>query len=194
MLLTLTPPYSRTRIVSALPGRVRLHLPSLSQYNVAAVERRLLQLSSVRSVHANALTGNVLITFDPACMSTDTLLGIAATFETVPHAAHESVPATRSIRLRTSSAPGASRSLVSPSGLGFLLKGAGITGGLLGASSPLALLLGAVEAVQLLGDVRAHLRQPSGAHEQVCPTCGQPALPPPTPALASHVRLSASSL
>jgi cation-transporting ATPase I len=54
------------RLVHAIPGRVRIHLPGWSGQGQRALERQLRALPPVRSVQANGLTGNVLVIFDPA--------------------------------------------------------------------------------------------------------------------------------
>src|SRR5579859_2641746 len=54
------------RLVHALPGRARIHLPGWSGQGQRALEKRLRELPLVRSVQANGLTGNVLVLFDPA--------------------------------------------------------------------------------------------------------------------------------
>src|SRR3954470_2182497 len=52
------------RIVHALPGRVRVHLPDWDGRGQRALEARLRGLPGVLSARANALTRNVLIRFD----------------------------------------------------------------------------------------------------------------------------------
>ncbi|HET8629043.1 MAG TPA: hypothetical protein VFL91_16600, partial [Thermomicrobiales bacterium] len=54
------------RVLRALPGRVRVHLPEWSGQGEHALEARLRQIPGVRSAQANPLTRNVLIGFDPA--------------------------------------------------------------------------------------------------------------------------------
>jgi len=53
------------RLLRATPGRVRVHVPALSEHDPCAVESRLRQLSGVRGVQANPITDNILIRFDP---------------------------------------------------------------------------------------------------------------------------------
>jgi hypothetical protein len=48
-------------ILHTLPGRIRVHLPELTGQSKRAIEIRLRQIQGVRSVQANALTGNILI-------------------------------------------------------------------------------------------------------------------------------------
>ena len=64
----------RLRIVSLIPGRVRLHLPGWTAGDVEWVETRLCQVNGVESVQANPLTGNVLIRFDRRTTGEKTLL------------------------------------------------------------------------------------------------------------------------
>ena len=54
------------RLVHAVPGRVRLHLPGSSGQGLRHAEVQLRQMPGVRSARANPLTGNVLVYFDPA--------------------------------------------------------------------------------------------------------------------------------
>ena len=53
------------RLVHAVPGRVRLHLPGRSGQGLRHAEAQLRQVPGVRSAQANPLTGNVLVHFDP---------------------------------------------------------------------------------------------------------------------------------
>jgi hypothetical protein len=65
------------RVVHSLPGRVRVHLPGWSRPELTSLEHRLRQARGVRGVRANALTGNVLIHFDPGVVDmTKLLLGV----------------------------------------------------------------------------------------------------------------------
>ena len=54
------------RIVHAIPGRMRVHLPGWEGRGPRGLETRLRRMRGVSSAHANPLTGNVLIRFDPA--------------------------------------------------------------------------------------------------------------------------------
>lgn len=61
------PPTDRhpaARVVHALPGRVRVHVPALR--DGAGLEARVGAAAGVRAVRANARTGNVLVEFEPA--------------------------------------------------------------------------------------------------------------------------------
>jgi hypothetical protein len=62
------------RIVHALPGRVRIHLPGWAGENPDAVETPLRQAAGVRHVRADLLTGNILVHFDPKETNATTLL------------------------------------------------------------------------------------------------------------------------
>jgi len=66
------------RLVHAVAGRVRLHLPGWSGEGQQTVERRLRGIPGVRSVAATALTGNILVRFDPALTDGAALLRVAA--------------------------------------------------------------------------------------------------------------------
>ncbi len=52
------------RLLHALPGRLRVQLPWWSGQHPRQLEAQLRQMSGVRSVQANALTGNILISYD----------------------------------------------------------------------------------------------------------------------------------
>src|SRR3954470_15595631 len=62
------------RIVHALPGRVRMHLPDWDGRGQRAVEGRLRGLRGVLSAQANALTRNVLVRFDTEETDEETVL------------------------------------------------------------------------------------------------------------------------
>ena len=64
----------RLRILSLIPGRVRLHLSGWTAGDVEWVETRLCQVNGVESVQANPLTENVLIRFDRRTTGEKTLL------------------------------------------------------------------------------------------------------------------------
>jgi hypothetical protein len=68
---------TRLRIVHALPGRLRVHLPRLSAATHAEVGRALSplrRLAGVRRVSASPITGNVLVTYDPCRIDESRLL------------------------------------------------------------------------------------------------------------------------
>src|SRR5690242_6253171 len=52
------------RLLHALPGRLRVQLPWWSGQHPHQLEARLRQIPGARSVQANALTGNILISYD----------------------------------------------------------------------------------------------------------------------------------
>lgn len=53
------------RVLHTLPGRIRVHLPEWSGQGKRTIEATLRQVQGVQSVQTNALTGNILIYFDP---------------------------------------------------------------------------------------------------------------------------------
>ncbi len=53
------------RIVHAIPGRMRVHLPGWEGRGPRGLETRLRRVRGVNGARANPLTGNVLIRFDP---------------------------------------------------------------------------------------------------------------------------------
>ncbi|HSH39114.1 MAG TPA: hypothetical protein VK993_10035, partial [Chthoniobacterales bacterium] len=62
------------RILHAMPGRVRVHLPEWSGKGRREVESRLRELPGVQGVRADNVTGNVLVRFDPAAIDNDAIL------------------------------------------------------------------------------------------------------------------------
>src|SRR6516164_10183952 len=62
------------RIVHSSRGRLRIHLPLWTGKAERQIDERLGQIGGVHSVHANALTGNVLLQFDAALTSARALL------------------------------------------------------------------------------------------------------------------------
>lgn len=54
------------RIVHSLPGRVRIHVPTLSTLGAAELEARLERIDGVRQARASELTRNVLVEYDRA--------------------------------------------------------------------------------------------------------------------------------
>jgi hypothetical protein len=62
------------RVLHTVPGRIRVHLPAWSGQGQRKLETMLRQLQGVRSVQASALTGNVLIHFDPQVTTEPTIL------------------------------------------------------------------------------------------------------------------------
>ena len=66
-------------ILHTVPGRVRIHLPGWSGEGKRNLEANLRKVEGVRGVQANAVTGNILIQFDPTITSEQNLLTIAGT-------------------------------------------------------------------------------------------------------------------
>ena len=62
------------RVVHAIPGRMRVHLPGWEGRGARGVEAWLRRVRGVRSVRANSLTGNVLIRFDPTLANDEVIL------------------------------------------------------------------------------------------------------------------------
>lgn len=52
------------RILSRIPGRIRLRLPGGAEGDAERMENRLRRVEGVQSVQANPLTGNVLVYYD----------------------------------------------------------------------------------------------------------------------------------
>src|ERR1043165_1360068 len=62
------------RVVHSMRGRLRLHLPLWSGKGERQIEQELGGLHGVRSIQANAVTGNVLLLYDPELTSEQALL------------------------------------------------------------------------------------------------------------------------
>jgi hypothetical protein len=73
------------QILSLLPGRVRIHFADWPRWTCTEVEAHLACVDGVRAVRANALTGNVLIHFDPQRLSIDRLLRVLSALQTRFH-------------------------------------------------------------------------------------------------------------
>jgi magnesium-transporting ATPase (P-type) len=71
----------KPRILSSVPGRIRVHLPHWHGNGQRCLERRVRALPGVRRVEANSLTGNILIGFDPQATDENRLLTILGTAE-----------------------------------------------------------------------------------------------------------------
>src|SRR2546430_14976 len=78
------------RLLHALPGRLRVHLPRWRGGEQRGIERQLRALAGVRSVQVTPLTGNVLIRFDPAATNAQALLTALRTLEPGPQDVAES--------------------------------------------------------------------------------------------------------
>jgi len=80
----------RPQVLHALPGRIRVHLSGWSGQGTRSLEMHIRQIQGVRHVQATPVTGNVLISFDPAKTNEATLLQDLqkldlATIQTQPH-------------------------------------------------------------------------------------------------------------
>lgn len=62
------------RVLSVIPGRLRLHLTGWTNGSAERIEDFLRRINGVKSVQANLLTRNVLVQFDPLVTDADTLL------------------------------------------------------------------------------------------------------------------------
>ncbi|MBV9809115.1 MAG: HAD-IC family P-type ATPase [Solirubrobacterales bacterium] len=62
------------RVVHALPGRVRVHLPGWRPEERQALEQRVRALEGVHGARADPRTGNILVQFDPAAADPDSIL------------------------------------------------------------------------------------------------------------------------
>jgi hypothetical protein len=62
------------RVLSLVPGRVRLRLPGWTAGDAEPIEARLSRVAGVEDVQANPLTGNVLVRFECRSTSAETLL------------------------------------------------------------------------------------------------------------------------
>src|SRR5919112_760670 len=67
------------RIVHALPGRVRVHLPGWNGGGQRGLESRLRQVRGVHSAQASSLTRNVLVRFDPEATDEEDVLAAVRT-------------------------------------------------------------------------------------------------------------------
>jgi hypothetical protein len=56
---------NRIQILHSIPGRIRIHIPDWQNLERSALEHRLRVMPGVAAVHANPLTRNLLIHFDP---------------------------------------------------------------------------------------------------------------------------------
>jgi hypothetical protein len=68
---------SRARVIHRLPGRLRVHLPRWSGQDCRQLEEGFCLVPGVYSVHAEPLTGNVLIRFDSQTLTETDLLAAA---------------------------------------------------------------------------------------------------------------------
>lgn len=63
-----------------IPGRLRVRIPQVKRNEALAeaVQRRLAGLPGVTSTRANVVTGSVTVTYDPAAVTGDSLIGALA--------------------------------------------------------------------------------------------------------------------
>lgn len=73
----MTRPAALPHLISAVRGRIRLHLPDWFGAAERDVERRFGNLCGVHRARANGLTGNVLVHFDPARTDAPRILAFA---------------------------------------------------------------------------------------------------------------------
>ena len=71
----------KPRILSATPGRIRVHLSHWSGNGQRRLEQHVRAVPGVRRVEANAITGNILIGFDPRTTNEHTLLSVVGSAE-----------------------------------------------------------------------------------------------------------------
>jgi cation transport ATPase len=81
------------RVLHTVPGRVRVHVPGWSGQGKRRIETRLRAVQGVRSAQANALTGNILVQFDPRVTNEQTLLAMVHSLVTDTGSEPENDPA-----------------------------------------------------------------------------------------------------
>jgi hypothetical protein len=69
------------RVLSAIPGRLRVHLPGWHGERTDWVEAQLRQVLGVEAVQGSPLTGNVLIHFNPRATSAQAVLAAAGALD-----------------------------------------------------------------------------------------------------------------
>jgi cation-transporting ATPase I len=69
------------RVLHTIPGRVRIHIPVWSGGGRQHIETRLRQLPGISNVQANALTGNILVTFDPTTLNEQTIFNAVCSLD-----------------------------------------------------------------------------------------------------------------
>ena len=126
------------RIVSAIPGRLRLHVPACAPSALEAIEATLRDVRGIRSVKANALTGNLLVHFDQVVVSADELLVIVSGLSHTQERPLERAPSSRA-RMRLVHAPAV----------------ASIVLALIAARTPLQYLMAGAEALELVSGLSA---------------------------------------
>ena len=75
MMSIMTASGQELRLVHALPGRARIHVPWWAEQTERTAAPRLARLPGVRQVRGNPLTGNVLVLFDDAVTDLPAILG-----------------------------------------------------------------------------------------------------------------------
>src|SRR5260221_6794652 len=81
------------RVLHTVPGRVRVHMPGWSGQGKRSIETRLREVQGVRSAQANALTGNILVQFDPTVTNEQTILAMVNSLVTDASGEPENEPA-----------------------------------------------------------------------------------------------------
>src|SRR5436309_4831142 len=71
----------KPRVLHTIPGRLRVHVPGWEGQGKRSIETELRQIQGVQSVQANALTGNILVQFDPAVTNEQAILGTVSSLE-----------------------------------------------------------------------------------------------------------------
>lgn len=91
---------TQTLQIHRTPGRLRVRNPHLKQDRARALrtQSHVAQLSGVRSVHFNSLTGSMLIHFDPSGNTSESLLQAVLSSTSVP-------PSLPSLRVQDSTLP-----------------------------------------------------------------------------------------
>jgi cation transport ATPase len=82
----------KPRILHAIPGRIRVHLPHWSGQGQRHLEQRVRAVPGVRRAEANPTTGNILICFDSRQTNESALLSALDTAEEDAHALPEDKP------------------------------------------------------------------------------------------------------
>src|SRR5260370_15165089 len=81
------------RVLHTVPGRVRVHVPGWYGKGKRSIETRLREVQGVRSAQANALTGNILVQFDPKVTNEQTILALVNSLVTDASGEPENEPA-----------------------------------------------------------------------------------------------------
>ena len=81
------------RVLHTVPGRVRVYVPGWSGQGKRSIETRLREVRGVRSAQANALTGNILVQFDPKVTNEQTIVATVNSLVTDASGEPENEPA-----------------------------------------------------------------------------------------------------